>query len=177
MFLSAYSRIDNYSNQDSEMQEISLTKGQVAIIDDADWPIVSEHQWYALWNKDTRSFYALTGIRKADGRWTTTQMHRLILGAQKGQQVDHLNHNTLDNRRSNIRLCTRSQNMHNRGNQRNNTSGYKGVFLHKQTGQWRTQIAINGKIIYLGRYKTPELAYIAYCQAAKERHGEFANFG
>ena len=157
-----------------EMIEIPLTQGQVALIDDEDYDLVSQHKWCASWNKRTKSYYAVTKIIKPDGKQTTLRMHRLIMNAKKGEQVDHINHNTIDNQKENLRLCTGSQNSHNQGKRSNNTSGYKGVCRHKASGKWQAQISLSGKKIYLGNFATKEEAYEAYCKAALELHGEFA---
>jgi hypothetical protein len=153
---------------------IPLTQGQVALIDDEDFELVSPYKWHAYWNPGTRSFYASTTIRKPDGKRTPLLMHRLIMNAQKGEHVDHIYHQTLDNRKSELRVCTPAQNGWNRGLQANNTSGYKGVNWDKQSRKWKAQIRHNGKIINLGRYATPELANEARCRGAAELHGEFA---
>ena len=156
------------------MIEIPLTQNQIALIDDDDFELVSRYKWRALWHKDTKSFYAKTNILKSDGKYTTLPMHRLILNAQKGDEVDHIHHFTLDNRKSELRICTKNQNQHNRGANANNTSGYKGVAWHKKNKKWTAQIRLNLKLKYLGSYPTPELAYEAYCRAAAELHGQFA---
>lgn len=156
------------------MIEIPLTRGQVALIDDEDFELVSRHKWCAWWNPNTKSFYALTNIRKPDGKRTMLKMHRLIMNAQPGEEVDHINHLTLDNRKSELRLCTGSQNQHNAGKRADNTSGYKGVAWHKNNQKWQAKIKLNGKNKHLGYFTTPELAYEAYCKSAHELHGEFA---
>jgi len=156
------------------MIEIPLTQGQVALIDDEDFEIVSKYKWYATWSPDTKSFYAMTNVRKLDGKQTTLQMHRIIMNAQKGQQVDHFHRDTLDNRKSELRLCSGSQNQHNAVKRTDNTSGYKGVGWHKATQKWRARIKLNGKEKSLGYFATPELAHAAYCRAAAEFHGDFA---
>jgi len=101
-------------------------------------------------------------------------MHRLIMNAQPGEQVDHINHNTLDNRKPELRLCTKSQNQHNVGKRQDNTSGFKGVTWHKRDQKWQARIMKSGKDKHLGNFDTPELAYEAYCRAAAELHGQFA---
>jgi hypothetical protein len=156
------------------MIEIPLTQGQFALVDDEDFELVSGYKWRAHWEADTKSFYAVTNIRKPDGKRTTLKMHRLIMNAQKGQEVDHIHHLTLDNRKSELRLCTPSQNRRNTGKRENNTSGFKGVSWHKQHQKWQGQIKLNGKKKHLGLFPTPELAHAAYCDAAALHHGEFA---
>jgi len=99
-------------------------------------------------------------------------MHRIVMKAPKGMEVDHINHDPLDNRRTNLRLCTRSENLRNRRMQCNNTSGYKGVRL--ECGRWRVQISLDGKNRHIGFYDSPEEGYEAYVQAAALYHGEFA---
>jgi hypothetical protein len=159
------------------MIEIPLTKDQVALIDDEDLALVSSYTWHALWSPYTKSFYAATHIRKPDGKQATLQMHRLIMDAPKGVQVDHIHHQSLDNRKSELRLCTGSQNKCNSGKHADNTSGYKGVCWHKQKQKWHAQIMIKGKQKHLGYHDTPELAHAFYCHAALELHGAFANTG
>jgi hypothetical protein len=126
--------------------------------------------------------YAQTSILKAGrirmdtpGR-TLLGMHRLVMGLQYGdkRQVDHINGNTLDNRRENLRVCTQQQNMQNSKKRRTNTSGYKGVSWHKRDKKYRAQIRKDGKNKSLGCFDTPQEAHQAYCEASQELHGEFA---
>ena len=101
-------------------------------------------------------------------------LHRLIMNCPKGMTIDHINHDKLDNRKSNLRICTQSENSQNIGKKKTNTSGYKGVSLDKNTGKWRASIMKNRKSYVIGNYNTPEEAHAAYCKTAKELHGEFA---
>jgi len=156
------------------MIEIPLTQNQVALIDDDDYELVSKRTWRAQWNPSINSFYAITSIRKPDGKWTALLMHRLIKDAQRGEQGDHIHHLTLDNRRSELRLCTQSQNMCNIGKREDNTSGYKGVCWNKHKQKWQAQIRVNGKRKNLGYFDTPELVHEAYCKAVLDLHGDFA---
>lgn len=91
--------------------------------------------------------------------------------------IDHINGIKSDNRIENLRLATVSQNQHNRGLQVNNTSGYKGVSFHKQTGKWRSVIWKGGKRLSLGLYFDPKDAHLAYSCACVRYHGEFGNDG
>ena len=116
-------------DEEPKMIKIPLTQNQVALIDDEDFELVSQYTWYAGWDSHTKSYYACTKIKKETGGHTLLQMHRLIMNAQKGEQVDHINHNTLDNRKSELRICNASENQHNQGKYSNNTSGYKGVVI------------------------------------------------
>jgi|LakMenEpi03Aug12_release.lakeMendotaPanAssembly.Ray.scaffolds.fasta_scaffold710345_2 hypothetical protein len=105
--------------------------------------------------------------------------HRIIWYIATGQdplgfQIDHIDGNRLNNRIANLRLASNADNQRNRGASPKNTSGYKGVSYHKQTGRWCSAIKYNNKQIWLGRFDCPELAHMAYCKAAAELHGEFA---
>jgi len=103
-------------------------------------------------------------------------LHRIIMNPPANMQIDHVNKNTLDNRRCNLRVCTSSENLMNRGKQRNNTTGYKGVSKDKRCKRksYRAQITADKKIYYLGYFEKPEEAGAAYKKAAKQHHGKFA---
>ena len=104
--------------------------------------------------------------------------HRLAWAVCNGSwpngDIDHINEDKSDNRISNLRQATRSQNMFNRGKNKNNTSGFKGVAFCKDTGRWRAQMSIYGKSIKIGRFDTKEEAAKAYLAKAQELRGEFA---
>jgi hypothetical protein len=151
-------------------REIPLTQGQVAIIDEDDYELVSQFTWHALWAKSTQSFYAVRGVHIRGGNSATIGMHNLIMG----DRVDHKNGNTLDNRRENLRLATHSQNGANRRVGRNNSSGYKGVSRDKRGGRWQAGIKSQGKSRFLGYFNDPVDAAKAYDSAARELFGEFA---
>jgi hypothetical protein len=154
---------------------VKLTRGQYARIDKDDIEKVSGHAWHAKWNQHTRSFYAAAWGRGENGmRRTTIWMHRLFLNAPNGIEVDHYSHDTLDNRRSNLRLAPDHHNSRNKNLQMNNTSGFKGVYLDKEAGKWRVAINVGGKHMNLGRFLTAEEAGTAYDKAALELYGEFA---
>lgn len=117
------------------------------------------------------SGYALTTFRQPYKR---ERMHRMIMSAKQGVEVDHINSNRLDNRQSNLRLCSRNQNNMNTGIRKHNTSGYKGVSLHKATGKWAAGIVHNYKKIHLGLFSDKKEAARAYNVAASKLHPEFA---
>lgn len=154
-------------------KEIQLTQGQVAIVDDWWFDELNQYNWQAVWNLGTKSYYA----RRNSLDHKTIIMHRVIAGAKRGEVCDHSNHNTLDNREENLRVCTSSQNNMNRGKKLGTSSEYKGVTPHGSG--WRARIKISRMNHYLGTYKNPEDAAKAYDEAAKRLHGEFAtlNFG
>jgi hypothetical protein len=99
-------------------------------------------------------------------------MHRLLMAAPSGLCVDHIDGNTLDNRRANLRLATHSENLRNMKRKKNNRSGYRGV--HRVRNRWCAQITCNRKVRTLGTFATAEEAHEAYVKAATELHGEFA---
>ena len=144
---------------------VPLTQGQEAIIDAADVHLVEGVNWCAAFSS---KFY----VRRKAGK-TTILIHRVILTAPDGMDVDHIDGNGLDNRRANIRMATTSQNMHNQCIPKNNTSGFKGVGWVQRCRKWRAYIALNGKQIHLGHYDTHEAAHAAYCEASARLHGEF----
>lgn len=126
--------------------------------------------WYGVQDGGTRYAYAHT---RDCGMRTTVKMHRLIAGARPGEHVDHANCDGLDNRRENLRVCSHSQNLCNRGPQSNTSSGYKGVGFHKASGKWRARVGLGGSQEYLGVFDSPEEAARAYDRRATELHGEF----
>ncbi len=156
------------------MKTIELTQGQVAIVDDTDWAELSVHKWCAHWYVRGHAFYAAHGALIVNGKKTPTQMHRIIMGAQKGQQVDHINHNTLDNRRENLRLCTHTENQHNQKPRTGGSSIYKGVCLYKDSNKWGARIQINGQSHWLGVFSDEHVAALAYDAAARKLHGDYA---
>lgn len=112
-----------------------------------------------------------------DSSVATIRMHRFILGLEKGNplNVDHINHDTLDNRRSNLRIATCSQNSMNRKKYRNNSTGFKGVSFYKRHNNFMAQINVNGKRLHLGYRDTARKAYEElYVPDALKYHGEFA---
>lgn len=158
-------------------KEIPLTRGQIALVDDEDYEYLNQWKWCAQYKYKCGNYYVVRAARKEeyiDGKGRLILMHRIILNAPKGIQVDHINMNTLDNRKQNLRLATSAENQRNRKIFVNNTSGYKGVHWKKQAHRWVATITVNNKDIHLGYFDTPEEAYEAYCKAAKYYHGKFA---
>jgi len=134
-----------------------------------------EHNGFSQWSVRTNNGMRYVGRKPVPGSSDKTyeSLHRLIADCPEGMMVDHINGNTLDNRRSNLRVCTHAENMRNRKIHKNNKSGFKGVYLDRITGKWKAQIRNNRKRFYLGSYETPEEASKAYLDAAERLHGEF----
>lgn len=115
--------------------------------------------------------YAQRGIKRADGRWTTQKLHTFLTGYAL---TDHRNGDGLDNRRSNLREATQSQNLCNR-RPKSRPAGFKGVTWFERLGRWKAQCSKGGKNHHLGYYADIEDAARAYDAAARELHGEFAS--
>lgn len=158
------------------MRLIVLTQGQFAAVDDADFDWLNRWKWQAQYDPTMKAYYAHRTDRTG-GRKRRVLMHRAILGLTHGDglQGDHANLNTLDNRRSNLRIATPAQNAKNHRRQLNNASGYRGVSWCKAAGMWMARCSVDGDRKYLGVFESKETAYAAYVQAATQYHGEFAN--
>jgi len=153
------------------MRKIKLTQGKVALVDNNMFDCLNKHKWHAYCHH--RHWYAIRSIRKANGKQTTQSMHRIIINIPKGLQIDHQNHNGLDNRKSNLRICTNAQNQYNQ-KLRQGSSKYKGVYLDKQREKWKAQIQLNNKQIHIGRFLDEIDAAKAYDKKAIELFGKFA---
>lgn len=154
---------------------VPLSKNRVAIIDAEDAERVFLHKWSCFTNK-SGAVYAQTSpkkVHRTPGQPKMVFLHRYIMEAPHGMQVDHVNGNTLDCRRQNMRLATAAENCRNRGRRSiGSTSPYKGAYL--LNGKWAARIGSAGKVIFLGYFKSAEDAALAYDRAALELHGEFA---
>lgn len=157
----------------TDIPKIALSQGKFALVDAEDFEYLNQWKWYAQWMSSTRSFYARRNFNTGSGR-TTLHMHRVILGITDTEvQVDHINHNTLDNRKHNLRICAKHENTKNKKKSSNNTSGFKGVTWDSRRGQWKAKIGYNGKSIHIGYYDDPYAAAKAYDSASNKYHGEF----
>lgn len=161
---------------DELYREIPLTQGQVALISEEDFILICHRKWRAWWNKNTQSFYAISSIW-VDGHSRTVYMHRELLGLRHGdkRQGDHIHPaDTLDNRRSNLRIATHAQSQCNKRISKNNTTGHKGVYWIARRSEWWVQISLQGKTKFIGAYTKYEVACKAQEAAAARYYGEFA---
>lgn len=153
------------------MKLIPLVNGLATQVDDADYEWLSQYRWRRIKGK-SKGFYVWGMV---NGSYVG--MHRLIMGLENGdpRQVDHKEPSeTLNNQRYNLRICTRAQNQHNRGPNKNNKSGHKGVSWSESHKAWQVSIIAHGTNKWLGRRKELSEAAALYCQAAQRLHGEFA---
>jgi len=150
------------------MKEIQLSKDKVTLVDDEDYEFLNQWKWHLSTNGHAIRC-ATVGLRE----YKNIYMHRVILNTPDGLLTDHIDRNKLNNCKSNLRVCTSSQNVANTAVRKNNTSGFKGVHYGKDKKKWIATICVLYKIKKLGAFKTPEEAAIAYKKAAEKYFGEF----
>lgn len=148
------------------MKEIQLTQGKVTQVDDEDFWWLSQYKWVASCERGR--CYAVRKDLGGSGR--NIRMHREIMKTPKHLDCDHIDHDCLNNQKSNLRNCTRSENMQN-----SSKSTPKGVHWNRKRQYYQSSIRHNGENIHLGCFSTAEEAAAAYSFAAKVLFGEFAN--
>lgn len=152
------------------MKEVQLTKGLVAIVDDEDFAVISSYAWHPV-PQHGGKWKASRRARHNEPEPSTVYMARQICGARTGETVDHINGDTLDNRRSNLRICSHAQNCKNRPRKQNGKVPYKGVDRSNVNGKpWLARF--NGKRI--GCFEDVEIAAMAYNVASYSADPEFA---
>jgi hypothetical protein len=131
------------------MKKIQLTQGKYALVDDADYSWLSDFKWHAI--KSYSTFYVRRNESLGGGQYKKIHMHSYILQPDIGLEVDHINGNGLDNRRCNLRLATRYQNMRNVIKKTGNyTSVFKGVYWHSTLSRWAAAISFCGRATLFG---------------------------
>ena len=153
------------------MRHIELTQGKQAIVDDADYALLSKYKWCTR-RTCNGSLYAVRTCYSEEGS-ISVPMHRVITSCPDDKVVDHVNHNGLDNRRENLRVCTVSQNAQN-SLPRRRSSKFKGVHWHTRDRKWVAKIKFEGKSTFIGCFTDEVKAARAYDIKAIELHGEFA---
>ena len=154
---------------------LPITKGYLAIVDLDDIPLLINYTWWVTDKGAKKRYSRYVRARHIPGnKQKYILMHRLITGAKEGELVDHINGDTLDNRRSNLRICNAVENARNRSNTKNSKSGYKGVNSSRK--RWKVEIGYMGKLKYYGTFKEREDAATVYNFAVKDLFGEFASY-
>lgn len=150
------------------MKYIMMAKGRRVMVDDTDYDWLNQWRWRLV------AGYACRMRLKGEDSSSHIYMHRMIMDAPKGTEVDHINHDELDNTRQNLRIASHQENAWNRDKQKNNTSGYNGVTWVKKAQRWRAAVAQDGKSIYLGQYKDIKEAVKARDAFVMEHRSGFA---
>lgn len=162
------------------MKKIPLTQGKFALVDDEDWEHLSKFHWMARRNRYSNKlkfkWYAYRLTPRNNYARKTIYLHHEIM---KTKLIDHINGDGLDNRKNNLRKCSRSENQRNRSVSNNSKIGLKGVRFDSRKGRVKrfyATITHEKKIYFLGFFMTKEEAHEAYKQAAIKYHGEFAKW-
>jgi len=153
-------------------RRIYLGEDAWTILDQQDYYRFAGFKWEIAGNDN--KFYAVRNIMAGSSRTTTVRLHRLIMDCPKDLVVDHINGDSLDNRRANLRLATQAQNLHNRKKKANTSSQFIGASFNKSHRYWCSQIKVNGKSLWLGSFDNEIAAARAYDKAARMYHKEFA---
>jgi hypothetical protein len=163
------------------MRKIELTQGYTALVDDEDYQrVIDAGPWHAALN--TRNDGTVKGIyahhnTRVNGQSTSTRLHHFVLRVDKSVEIDHKDRNGLNNQKENLRKAE-GKNSCNAGLYRSNTSGFKGVSVHRNVHgpiQWKAQVRCGGAVHYLGLFPTAREAALAYDAEAKRLFGEFAS--
>lgn len=153
---------------------VPLTRGHIATVDLADLPVVAGRAWGSVVGKDG-CVYAKTTVTTGLGERRIVLLHRVLCGVDDpAVEVDHRNGDGLENRRFNLRVCSRQQNSWNRGLESTNTTGFKGVSYRPEYSKYEAKIRFHVRRYYLGMFDTAEEAAMAYDAAAEAAFGDYA---
>jgi len=147
------------------MKKIKLTRGKFALVDDDDFKYLNQWKWHC----NTQN-YAVREQSLGKNKSKMIRMHRLINNTLEGFDTDHIDRNTLNNQRTNLRTVSHGKNMFNLKIAKNNKSGHRGISWHKETKKWRAYINLNRKQIYLGIYNSINQALLVRNDAEKKYH-------
>ncbi len=161
-------------NTNSDIRQIILTRNKIALVDISDYEYLNQYKWQcSLQGYATRTICINRQPKKRSAR-KALLMHREIIKCPIGMEIDHINGDKLDNRRCNLRICTRSQNQINNKKYQNCSSKYKGVSWHKTVNKWSSRIQYNSKCINIGVFTSEIDAALAYNAKATELFNDFA---
>lgn len=161
-------------NNEETLKEIKLTKGKVALVDDEDYEYLNQWKWHTQITTNSDVLYA-TRDTKVSGNKSKVLMHRQIMKVNdRNILIDHIDHNGLNNTKANLRPCTKRQNQKNMKSHRDSSSKFVGVGWRANRNKFRARI-FDGKEICIGHFTSEIEAALAYNEAAKRIHGEFAN--
>lgn len=160
------------------MKKITLKRYRVSVIlDDDDYEKFKSFNWWLLSSSKSKHRYVATNMKVDETLIRLALIHREIMNAKKGEIVDHINGNTLDNRKKNLRIVTRQQNTWNSTKHKTNKTGYKGIMHYKYKKGWfKVQVRQNNKVYYLGIYPDIEQAKKVYINFVKKHRGEYAKW-
>lgn len=151
------------------MMIIILNGGHECLVDDEDYENLNQYRWQkSAWGYAVRS-----GWDEFD-KFTTLRMHRIVMKAPKGSEVDHINWNKLDNRKENLRFVEKRVNVWNRPAHSNNRTGVKGVGWHRRIGKFQARLRTSERLIHIGYFNTIEEARLAYNAVVLKERGEHA---
>lgn len=156
-------------------------KGKYALVDDDLYEKFNAYRWVGQKSRSGNIYAKRTeylGVKNGKSITRVVMLHREIMNSSSKIHIDHINGDSLDNRKENLRYCTIAQNSRNRGKQKNNSSGYKGVSRmlgrNKEVCGWRAEIQYSGKKIKLGSFKSKEEAYKKYCEYSKKLYKNYS---
>lgn len=166
---------NNYTiSEDGTYAIVELTQGQVTLVDIDDLPLIADYRWHADWNSSKNAYYATASVNVSYKKQKTIRLNRLLMNCPEHFVVDHIDGNPLNNRRSNLRICTYSQNCNNKGKYKTNTTGHKGLVKVKNT--YEVYISVNGKSTYVGCSGDYNKAVKMHEEESRKIHGEFCRF-